>query len=226
MFNWNDFWKGHKISLAETWLMLERDKILNKCLDSMPDRPKNVLEVGCGFANNLKLLQKNRKDVACYGLDNSPEALKQVKPHIENAILGNCENSPFEAGKFDLIYSAGLMEHFKDETAFLKEMRRILKDDGLMVTCVPARYTLWRLHQLLFFCLLGHGYEKSYTHRKLISLFEKTGYDVTDYIGLDPFSIQGALMKVLNISFDPPIKNIPFKSAYTEVCVMTRKKVG
>jgi len=224
MYNWDNFWKSHRISKAEAWLMKDRAKTLDRCLDSMPAGEKLVLEVGCGFANNLKILQETRKDVKCYGLDNSEEALKRVRPFLQNAVFGDCEHSPFEDKKFDLIYSAGLMEHFKDETAFLKEMRRILKDDGVMITWIPGSYTLWRLHQLLFFCLLGHGYEKAYTHGRLMSLFEKNGYEVSGYSGTDPFSVQGAAMKLLNISFDPPIKRIPFKSAYTELCVMVRKK--
>jgi hypothetical protein len=30
-------------------------------------------------------------------------------------------------------------------------------------------------------------------------------------------------MKVFNVSFDPPVKKTPFPSAYTEVCIITRK---
>ncbi|MCM2266173.1 MAG: class I SAM-dependent methyltransferase [Elusimicrobiales bacterium] len=226
MYDWDDFWKGHKASKAETWLMLERDKLLNRCLDALPPGPKNVLEVGCGSANNLRLLQRRRRDVTCYALDNSQEAISRVKADFPNAVLGDCERSPFESGKFDLIYSAGLMEHFPDEKPFLLEMRRLLKDGGVMLTCVPGRYTLWRLHQLLFFCLLSHGYEKSYTHGGLMTLFGTTGYEVLEYTGLDPFSAQGAVMKLLNLSFDPPLKTIPFKSAYTELCVLARRRGG
>ena len=47
-----------------------------------------------------------------------------------------------ECPKATFIDSSGLMEHFRDEGPFVREMYRILKPSGLMATLVPARWSL------------------------------------------------------------------------------------
>lgn len=223
MYDWDAFWKKHKVSVAESWLISERDAILNRWLDRLPAGRKKVLEVGCGNASNLRLLAARRADADCWALDSSPEAIARVKGEIPNAVLGDCLRTPFKDGEFDLIYSGGLMEHFPDENPFVAEMRRILRPGGLVVTFVPGRYTLWQLHQVVFFTLLGGGYERSYTYGLLKGAFERNGFSTEEFVGLDPFSVQGALMKALGRRFDPPFKRGPFKTAHTELCLVSRK---
>lgn len=223
MSSWDHFWEDHKTSKAEAWIASERARILDGCLDRLKAGRKNVLEVGCGSANNLRRIQKTRPDAECYALDNSPVAIEKARGEISRAVVGDCVKTPYEDKKFDLVYSAGVMEHLGDEAPFIREMSRILADDGLLVTFVPARYSLWRLYQLLLWRFLGHEYEKSYTRGELVPLFGRNGFETEEFVGLDPFSVQGALMKVFNVSFDPPVKKTPFPSAYTEVCIITRK---
>jgi SAM-dependent methyltransferase len=224
MYDWNKFWTIHKVTKAEAWLISERQAILERCLDALKPGKKAVLEVGCGAASNLRLLKSRRSDAECYALDSSTEAIARVKDEIPNAVLGDCLKAPFEDGKFDLIYSAGLMEHFEDEGLFVREMRRILKDDGRIVTFVPGRYTLWQLHQLFFFTFLSGGYERSYTYGALKAAFENNGFETESTCGLDPFSLQGAVMRVFNISFKPFFTKSPVRSAYTELCLVAKKK--
>ncbi|MBI4351434.1 MAG: glycosyltransferase family 39 protein [Elusimicrobia bacterium] len=224
--DWDRKWETHKTSKAEAWIASQRDKVLNGCLDKLKGDRKKVLEVGCGSAINLKRIKRGRADVECYALDRSPVAIELAKKEFPLAFVGDCEKTPFEDKKFDLIYSSGVMEHLGGEAAFLEEMRRILKDDGLLVTFVPARYSLWRFYQLLLYWFAGNDYEKSYTYGGLSSLFPANGFKEADFIGLDPFSVQGAIMKIFDVSFDPPVKSTPFKSAYTEICLVAGKKAA
>jgi len=226
MNNWDQKWESHKTSKAEAWISSQRGRVLNGCLDRLKDGKKKILEIGCGSALNLKKLNKARTDVECYALDRSPVAIALAKKEFPLAFVADCDATPFEDKKFDLIYSAGVMEHLGDETAFLAEMRRILKDDGLLVTFVPARYSLWRFYQLLLFWFMGNEYEKSYTYSGLASLFSAHRFVETEFFGLDPFSVQGAIMKIFNFTFNAPIKTAPFKSAYTEICMVAKKKPG
>lgn len=226
MNSWDRKWENHKTSKAEAWIASQRDRVLNSCLDRLEAGRKKVLEIGCGSAINLKKIKKTRTDVECFALDRSPVAIELAKQEFPLAFVADCERTPFKDEEFDLIYSSGVMEHLGDETVFLAEMRRILKNDGMLVTFVPARYSLWRFYQLLLFWFAGNEFEKSYTYPGLASLFSAHGYEVTGFTGLDPFSVQGAIMKIFNISFDPPLKATPFKSAYTEICIMTKKKPG
>lgn len=224
MIEWDDYWKDYAASKAEEWLISERDKIINKYLNRIKTPKKKILEVGCGFGSNLRLINSTRKDVNCFALDNSIEAIKAIKGVIPNAVVSDCRNTGFTDNKFDLIYSAGLMEHFKDEVPFLSEMKRIVKDDGYVITIVPARYSLWKLYQIIHFGLWQHGYEKAYTYNGLGSLVKENGFRVIEITGIDPFSISGFIMKLFNTSFNPVIKKSPQKSGYTELCVVAKKR--
>jgi len=223
MIEWDDYWKDYSTSKAEKWLISERDKIINEYLNRSNKKKKKVIEVGCGFGSNLRLLKTTRTDVECYALDMSKEAIKAIKQLIPNSVVADCRKTNFKCKKFDLILSAGLMEHFKNEMPFVREMKRILKDDGLLVTFVPARYSLWQLYQRLHFGLWKHGYEKAYAHNALRKLFSENGFKVIEIRGIDPFSVSGFIMKLFNVSFQPAIRRSPQRSAYTELCVIAQK---
>ncbi|MFB0562647.1 MAG: class I SAM-dependent methyltransferase [Candidatus Lokiarchaeia archaeon] len=221
MIGWDDYWKKYSVSKAEKWLILERDRIINSYLDKLGSSKKRIIEIGCGYGSNIKLIKDNRNDVECYALDNSNVAIELVKEDIPNAFLSDCRNTPFADNEFDLIFSAGLMEHL-DEKPFLKEINRILKDNGYVITFVPAKFSLWKLYQLLHFGSWQHGYEKSYTYNGLKSLFQNNGFSVIEILGIDPFSINGFIMKLFNITFTPIFKRSFLKSGYLELCVIAK----
>jgi SAM-dependent methyltransferase len=224
MISWDEYWSSYSTSKAEKWLIGERDRILKIYLDSIARDSKRVLEVGCGFGSNLRILHCTRTDVCCWALDNSIEAIRAVREVVPKAVVADCRMTGFPDNSFDLVYSAGLMEHFMDESPFLQEMRRIVKIDGYVVTIVPARYSLWKLYQLLHFGVWQHGYEKAYSYDGLRRLFSENGFRIADIIGIDPFSISGFIMKLLNVQFDPPIKRTPQRSGYTELCVIAKRR--
>lgn len=221
---WDDFWKSYSTSKAEKWLILERDKIINFYLDSLGQSKKEVIEIGCGYGSNIRLIKNNRNDVECYALDNSSVAIELVREEVPNAFLSDCRKTPFADNKFDLIFSAGLMEHFRDEKPFLKEMKRILKENGYIITFVPARFSLWKFYELLHFWFWSwqYGYEKSYTYCGLKSLFANNGFSIVEMLGTDPFSINGFIMKLFNITYSPVFKRSFLKSGYTELCLVAK----
>lgn len=224
MIKWDDYWNKYSISKAEKWLMSQRHEIINKYIDKIPCNKKNIIEMGCGFGSNIRLISKMRNDIIPYALDLSSVAIEKVKEDIKNAYVGDVFKTPFENHKFDIIYSAGLMEHFRNEKPFLKEMKRILKQNGFLITFVPAKYSLWQLFQLLHFGKWKHGYEKAYTYTALRNVMLGQGFNIREISGLDPFSVPGIIMKIFNISFDPPIKHTHVKSGYTEIFVITDYK--
>ncbi len=50
---------------------------------------------------------------------------------------------PFPDQAFDLVYSSHVLEHVKDLEALLKELKRVLKPDGIAVHVLPS--STWRL---------------------------------------------------------------------------------
>ncbi len=224
MIQWDDYWKNYSISKAERWMVEERHKVFNQYIDKLENTQKKIIEIGCGFGSNIKLIKASRNDVECHALDYSEIAIDKVKDEIPNSYIADCMDTKLPTEKFDFIYSAGLMEHFKDEVPFLKEMGRILNTDGFMVTYIPARFSIWQLYQLVHFGNWQHGYEKAYSYKKLVKLFSENGFKIIDIIGNDPFSLNATVMKIFNKRIEPFIKKSPLKSGYTELGIIVKKK--
>ena len=223
MIKWDDYWKNYSISKAERWMVETRHNFITSYIDKIDKNTKQIMEVGCGFGSNLKLIRDDRNDVECHALDNSTVAIDKLKEEFPNSYLADCMDTKLPEKKFDIIYSAGLMEHFRDENPFIMEMGRVLDDEGYIITIVPARISLWQLYQLLHFGNWQHGYEKSYTHNQLVNLFIKHNFTVVDVFGVDPFSLNGFIMKLFNKRFEPKFLKSPLKSGYTELAIVVKK---
>lgn len=227
MISWDDYWKQYSISKAERWMIAERDRKLQGWISSLGEGSKRVAEVGCGFGSNIRLLHRTRQDVECHALDFSEISCRNIAQEIPHVHQADCQATGLPDDHFDFVYSSGLMEHFRDEGPFVREMYRLVRPGGLMATFVPARWSIWQLYQLLY--KVGtkngwiHGYEKAYSRAFLRRVVEREGWVVEDEFGLDPFSANGFLMKLLNTSFEPVWKTSPMTAGYTEICVLTRK---
>lgn len=99
-----------------------------------------ILDVGCGTGKNMEQLQKYGN---VWGLDNSKEAIKFCRKRgLKNLQLASAEKTKFKANSFDIITLLDVLEH-TDDNKTLKEMRRILKKNGILIITVPAFSWLW-----------------------------------------------------------------------------------
>jgi ubiquinone/menaquinone biosynthesis C-methylase UbiE len=105
-----------------------------------------MLEGGCGIGSYVAYYAARGHDVI--GLDFAQKTLKILhtrQPSLK-LIGGDVANMPFPDKTFDLYYSGGVVEHFEGgaEKA-LREARRVLKDDGVLMISVPYLSPLRRL---------------------------------------------------------------------------------
>ncbi len=109
------------------------------------------LEPGCGRGEFLRHFKNLGLDVC--GVDICPEAAdfqKDIPVSIANI---ECDGMPFPDATFDAIYSKSLLEHLSDPEAYFREVHRILKPGGLLLTLVPD----WQSNYKTYF--------DDYTHR-------------------------------------------------------------
>jgi SAM-dependent methyltransferase len=105
---------------------------------------QKFLEPGCGRGEFLRQFHALGLDVQ--GIDASPVAGKFL-PEVEIRICDlEREKTTYESDYFDIIYSKSLLEHFHHPETFIKEMYRILKPGGLILTLVPDWETNWRIY--------------------------------------------------------------------------------
>lgn len=102
-----------------------------------------VLDLGCGSGYYSYLLSKMPIKLNITGIDNHVNAIDDARNFVgvKNAkfIIGNAEKLPFPMNCFDKIIMSEVIEHVKDDTKVLKEARRVLKEDGILILTTPNK---------------------------------------------------------------------------------------
>jgi ubiquinone/menaquinone biosynthesis C-methylase UbiE len=95
-----------------------------------------VLDAGCGNGHILERIDKGKLT----GIDISPLQIQRAKAKIgDKAELEQApiEKMPFADKYFDRIICTEVFEHTLEPEAGIKEMHRVLKDDGIISISVP-----------------------------------------------------------------------------------------
>lgn len=153
--NWDNFWKFNKNSrfTKKSWSKIRMMKLLDKIVKENID----VLDAGSGsgFFSNYFI----SKGCNVYSLDYSEDALEitrrltgnKSRVYIKEDLLDSGFGERY-AKKFDIIFSDGLFEHFKeeDQKKIMDNFKKTKKDDGLITTFVPNRYSWWEVIRPIF----------------------------------------------------------------------------
>lgn len=125
---WDKIWSNpkrrvEKYSMQRCWWHIQKEK------------PKTVLEVGCG---NGRLLF-GVKDIAdCYGIDLSSVAIERMKNEYEiNGEVLNAYDVDKLDRKFDFVVANHLLEHLYRDEEFLSKVKKIMNDGGTFFCSVP-----------------------------------------------------------------------------------------
>jgi len=117
------------------------------CLDNLDIRGKRVLEVGLGQGADAEQLV--RRGALWSGLDLTAESVARVRTRFtlrnlpfESIQQGSILNAPYPDGHFDVVFSHGVLHHVPDIQQAQREIKRLLKPDGELVTMLYARYSL------------------------------------------------------------------------------------
>jgi SAM-dependent methyltransferase len=115
----------------------ELDLLLQKCPTAFVGT--DVLELGAGACQQLAVLES----VARFAVGVDVPA-SNYKPNPESRFVSyDGLHLPFGTGSFDVVYSSNVMEHVLNEDCLHKEMRRVLRAEGIAIHVVPS--CAWRL---------------------------------------------------------------------------------
>jgi ubiquinone/menaquinone biosynthesis C-methylase UbiE len=118
------------------------------------EKGDKVLDLGCGEGRHVYAAYAEQ-DVQVVGVDLCLKDLQTAKeryePYIdqENSnkqfalINGNALQLPFADNTFDKIICSEVLEHIPDYEGVLKEIKRILKPNGLFAASVPRFWPEW-----------------------------------------------------------------------------------
>lgn len=102
-------------------------------------KDKVVLDVASGSGYGSQMLASSAKKVT--GIDYSAEAIKYSKLNYPAKNLtyktGDAHNIELENESQDVVVSLETIEHLADPAKFVKEVKRVLKTDGVFVVSTP-----------------------------------------------------------------------------------------
>jgi 2-polyprenyl-6-hydroxyphenyl methylase / 3-demethylubiquinone-9 3-methyltransferase len=153
---------------------------------------KTALDVGCGAGLLCEPLA--RMGAAVTGVDAAPENIAAAKAHAMSSDL----HIDYRAGEiaqqglnqFDIVCSMEVIEHVTDPAAFVAELARHLKPDGLLLLSTPNRTPASRLLLVEAAERLGqvprgtHDWDQFLTPDELTALLEDQGLKVIEMQGI------------------------------------------
>ncbi len=122
----------------DTWHHFLRARDVAQIFGSTADVNGPVLEIGCGDGFVTSLLRQRFNPV--FTMDPAPRA------KITGGCVAVAERLPFADNSFGCLFSSNVLEHVPGLDSALSEMRRVLRDDGIMIHTIPT--VTWKILQM------------------------------------------------------------------------------
>jgi 2-polyprenyl-3-methyl-5-hydroxy-6-metoxy-1,4-benzoquinol methylase len=145
--NPDEYARMHQFEDWYWWFVARRRAALQFVHDFRPrGRPLRVLDAGCGTgALMTRLAEEAGAEV--YGLDLAREALAFTRSRGQPRLVqADLTALPFADDSFDVVTALDVVEHVERDEAALREIRRVLRPEGVLLMSVPAYPFLWSSH--------------------------------------------------------------------------------
>ncbi|MDR2056118.1 MAG: class I SAM-dependent methyltransferase [Desulfovibrio sp.] len=117
----------------------------------------NVLELGCGtglfwLANRNNIIKSWSIILSDYSegmLETARNSLSRINYNFQYEIV-NAENILYSDNTFDIILANNMLYHIQNRDEAIKNIRRILKDDGVFVVSTMGKNDISELHNHLY----------------------------------------------------------------------------
>lgn len=145
---------------------------LNTVKSLIPDSGE-VLDVPCGIGRLTTILNNKYHTT---GADYSVEMLNVYGHLYNNSVKADAGNLPFPEKSFDVVVSLRFFIHYGDIRPFLREFKRVIKDDGFIIF---ERYKWTPLVFNIFQSILGG---KTFIHkkRKLLQILKEERLELVE----------------------------------------------
>lgn len=156
----------------------------------------NILEVGCGIGNFTQTLISYGK---IWGIDINENYVLQTKKIVKKKAavgLGDIEKGEyfFKDQEFDSVVCINVLEHIDDDTKAIKNIYKILKDDGNLILLIPS-------HPFLYGEIdRSIGHFRRYTKKEIVNKLKQEGFKIITFkslnlLGAIGWYISGKILK-------------------------------
>ncbi|MBI5965714.1 MAG: class I SAM-dependent methyltransferase [Chloroflexi bacterium] len=122
------FWSGHT----------EDDYSDPHILDGDSRKGLNILVLGCGTGSDCWHLTSEH--YVC-GMDISESGIAIARAHgIDATLTSVTEPFPYPDASFDIVVAKDILEHILDPLSVMKEVKRVLRPQGNLVTLIPNQF--------------------------------------------------------------------------------------
>ncbi len=129
-----------------------------------------ILDVGCGTGVLTGELERYGR---ASGIDFSYKAVEYCKERgLKNVVQGVGEKLPYNDNQFDVVLVLDVLEHIEDDKKAIKELHRVLKPDGILISFVPAFMILWGITDEV------SQHFRRYTKSELVSKLKESDFKI------------------------------------------------
>lgn len=153
-----------------SWWSVARRKLLQEILGQAlrGKRRPRVLDYGCAAG-----LTEGQAGVGIWSAHWSlPMLAFHQMEGFQGLVCSAAEELAFASNTFDAIACGDVLQMVQDDTVVLREMRRILKDGGLLCLTVPAHMFLWGEEDE------ARGHQRRYSASELRRKLNNCGFEI------------------------------------------------
>lgn len=149
-----------------------------------------LLEIASNDGTFLKNFYNNKK-INSVGIDPSKYMCKLAKKNKVKNIINDFFNNKTSIaikkkyGNFDLIYAANVFNHIDDPYKFLKNSKRIMNKNGIIILEFPD---LDQLLKKISFDTIYHEHRNYYSKRSLVTILKKINLKILKFENLEYMS--------------------------------------
>lgn len=196
-------------------LYLEKDAgyyglVREDVIDLIPPGTLRLLDIGCGTGETGWTAKRRLEAKEVVGIEYFEPAARAAREKLDRVIVGDVEQIDFDFpdNHFDCILCADILEHTKNPWRVLEKLRRVLREDGVLIASIPNIRHIVPVARILFdrfeyqeSGVLDKSHLRFFTLHTIRLMFKDTGFSVIQVKTNRSKSWKMKLLNVISLGF-------------------------